>query len=269
MSGTFINQRQLDEIDACMSYMETADKQVQRFCEAIEVGQWNYGLTYPPVSELRAGSRQATLWKLKSCAGVYRHVHKLLEEIATFAGYLTAKINSLPRVDKKLPVSSLSRMEPPPGPAPAYASASMSDCLQVLKYHQQWLWALAEVRKTAHPGYDVIRETIHKTLPRVMSFMSFHLLAADTKIPPSRLGVARGQEDDVRHHYLLGMGAISNFLTQTQRITTLLNQASQRFGDLESVETVSRLKTEINLIMVELSQAQRYCNEIVALRTVP
>jgi hypothetical protein len=267
VTGTFIDQAQFDALQACMSYIEGLEAAVRDFCNAIDLGSWNYGQTPPPWDAIRVGETQAKSWSLKSGYGVFAHTHKVLTEAAVFYTYLITMLQTNSRAERASPVVVLEKLASPPGPQPMYATAPMSNCLQLLRYHQQWVEVIAAVFTTANPGYAAVRTGIYETLPRVMTFMSTHLNAVTTgKPPPVRLNAARQHDRDVRNHYLSAAGAAANYLVQYSRITTLLNQANQRVAQLESTSTLHRLLTDIRFIQVEMNQALGMCKEFMDLR---
>jgi len=267
VTGTFIDQTQFDALQACMSYIEGLEAAVRDFSNALDLSSWNYGQTPPPWDAIRAGETQAKWWSLKSGYGVLAHTHKILTEAAVFYTYLITTFRTNSRAERTSPVVTLEKLASPPGPQPMYATVPMSNCLQLLRYHQQWVEVISAVFKTADPGYAAVRTGIYHTLPRVMTFMSIHLNAVTiSKPPPVRLKAARQHDRDVRNHYLSGAGAVANYLVQYSRITTLLNQANQRVAQLESTSTLHRLNTDIRLILVEMNQALGMCKEFMDLR---
>lgn len=267
MTGTFIDQAQFDALQACMSYMEGLEATVRDFNHAIELGNWNYGQTLPPWDAIRAGETQAKLWSLKSGYGVFAHTHKVLTETTVFYTYLITMLQTNSQVERASPLVTLEKLASRPGPQPMYATVPMSNCLQLLRYHQQWVEVIAAVFTTADPGYSAVRTGIYETLPRVMTFMSIHLNAVTTgQPPPVRLNAARQHDRDVRNHYSSAAGAAADYLVQYSRITTLLNQANQRVAQLESTSTLRRLNTDIRLILIDLDQAMGMCKEFMDLR---
>ncbi len=266
MTISYINQPQYDAIDACVTYMEVVANEVSDFTSAAEVGR-TLGVTKPPISKMRAGERQAKLWSLKSSPGFYQFLCEYVDELALFDAYLSAHISALSAFDRKGPVSNLSRVALPPGPSPKYAFSPITNCFNLLQYHQERVRTFAGILGAAHFGYEAIREAIYTVLPRVFDYMSFHLQQANARSPiPKRMNTARQHEHNVRNHYMAGMGAVANFLTQYQRINTLFMQANQHFDELENIKTLSRLKTDMQLIMIKLKQAQHFSLELVELR---
>jgi len=266
MTATFINQRQLDAIDACMGHIESLGNAVSGFCSAAEIYQ-GYGLTQPPRVAMNAGATQARLWKLKTEPTFYRNVVEQIDELALLVNYLGSYIGNLSSPEKKGPITILSGIAPPYR-RPKYSTEPVNDCLSLLKHHQQWMWAYSQMFEAASPGHEAIRKTMYTVLPRVLDFMSVHLQAANAKRPaPAQLNLARDHWHITRGHYFSGMGATADFLTQYQRINYLLAQASESFAGIEKVATLSRLVAGMRLIMVELKQVQRLCSEIAGLRT--
>jgi hypothetical protein len=266
MTGTFITQRQFDEIDACMAFIETTPGVVGEFTQAAELGK--LGVTPPPYVEMREGASQARLWKLKTDPGFYRLMTGHLEEVGRFSQYLDSYVTALSAVEKRRSVSHLSSVAVPASLHPASGNEPITDCLELLQYHQEWVCAFSEICHVSTPGHQKVREAIYQVLPRVFDFMSVHLQAANAQRPaPDHLNLARDRWHMTRGHYLSGMGAAANFMAQYQRINYLLGQANDSFADIENVATLSRLVAGMRLIMVELKQVQRLCSEMAALRT--
>lgn len=266
MTGTFITQRQFDDIDACMAFIETTPGVVGEFTRTAELGE--LGVTRPPYSEMTAGASQAKLWKLKTDPGFYRLMTGHFEEIARFTEYLDSYIAELSSLEKRGSVSRLSSVAVPANLYPASGSEPITDCLELLQYHRKWVCVFSEIFRTGTSGHEEVRGAIYKTLPRVFDFMSVHLQHANAKSPePARIESARKLWQTTRCYYFSGMGATANFLTQYERINYLLAKASESFAGMEHVATLARLASGMKLIMVELGQVQRLGREIGALRT--
>jgi len=267
MTGTFITQRQFDDIDACMAFIETTPGIVGEFASAAELGN-KFGVTRPPTTEMREGASQARFWKLKTDPGFYRLMTGHLKEVASFTQYIDSYIPTLSAVEKRGPVSRLSGLVVPAYLYPATGTEPIKNCLQLLQYHQRWVCVFSEISRVSTSGHQEVRQGIYKVLPRVFDFMSVHLHHANAKCPkPPRIESARKLLHTTRYHYFAGMGATANFLTQHERINYLLAKASESFAGMEKVATLARLATGMKLIMVELDEVQRLGKEIVVLRT--
>ncbi|WP_397450011.1 hypothetical protein [Pseudomonas sp. NA-150] len=193
---------------------------------------------------------------------------ELIDELTIFTDYLTAYLSALSPIEKKNPVSRLSGLAPPPDLIPAYPTSPPTDCYKLLKHYQQRLTFMSMMLDIAAPGYDNLRIAVSQALPRVYDFMSFHLQTVRAQNPrPAQLAAAQQLEANARHRYRSGMGALANFLTQYQRIRALVSDENHQIGQMHELATLAKLRTHISLMMIGLNQAQRFCKEIVALRT--
>jgi hypothetical protein len=268
MTGTFINQGQLDDIDACMTYMKHANAKAGEFLDTLGKGG-KYPTASPPYSNIRAGEKQANLWDLSTSLASYRQSGALLIEAAHFTDYLLNRIAQLPPADQDLPVARLRGISPPRKLVPMFAATPLNDCLQVLRHYQQWVWALAQIMTLTERRRIEIREAIAETLPRIVEFMSEQIrLSGLQKPPPPLMDSARRHQQTVTAHYNLGMSSMANFLTQSTRIRSLLNETNVRFATLESASTLVDFISESELMLIYLNQTRRYAQEMADLRTV-
>lgn len=266
MSATFITQEQLDDIDTCMSFISVGEREVRRFNTLLTLPP-NLGATPVPLAQILDGQKQAALWRQRDYPGSYRSTHTILAEAVYFAHYLIPRLSALSSTNRTSPASIMSKIAPPPGPPPAFAFAPMTDCLQLFKYHMEWVIVAYGLAAYTQKNYDTMRENIARVLPRVIDFTSFHLHTAEAKRPPVvGLNAAREFSASARRHYTFGMSGMANLLGQQRRITTLLLDASQSFDGLEAFKSVVRFNAELAVIEVKLKQVQRYCSELLALR---
>lgn len=267
MTATFINQSQFDDIDRCMSFIETMKRTVGEFTHAAELGP-GYGVTQPPTVEMNAGENQARLWKLKTEPGFYQFMGKNIEELVLLSQYLDPYISAMSPVEKRRPPSHLNDVSFPCALYPAWGTEPITDCFGLLQYHRKWLLGFSELFRTGVSGHEANREAICNVLPRVFDFMSVHLQVANARQPkPVRLKSADNIWRSTRGHYFSGMGATANLLAQFQRTNYLLAQACESFADMENAATLARLAAGMRLMVAELKQVQQFSEELVALRT--
>lgn len=263
MNTLLITQSQFNEIDDCMRYMENAFADVGRFTEALGIHRQS-GIVLP-VAATQAGAAQARIWRSKINPHLSIDIRAQLEETAAFCNEMVRRLSALSRAEKKGPVSDLSNVAVPPGPPPRYATSPITNCQQLLRYHQQWVWPWVEVLKTSQSGSDD-RQAIHDSLPRVMDFMSSHLLVATTRRPrPAGLRSARKQHETVGRHYTRGLGGTANFLAQHRRIMALLGQASHHYSQLEKAQSMARFETEMTLVANDLNRGLSVWQQFLAL----
>jgi hypothetical protein len=264
MSGTYINQQDFTDINACMDYMSKADAVAWEFTQILGVHPRYPALT--PLAELREAARQSKSWSLKSDVGYYLNFADLLTELIRFADYLVGLTAASTAADIRRGAVVLEQAAAPPGPEPSYAAGAMTNCLQVLRHYQHILSCKSELGRIAAPGYKALRRGIYKTLPRLADFMSFYLRnPAPTR--GNRAGSSRPGElaKDLDRVYALGMIGMANFVAQIQRLTGLVSEASHRLTKLETAGSMRKVATQLKLVKRDLIEARRYCEEIAAL----
>jgi hypothetical protein len=264
MSGTYINQQDFTDINACMDYMSKADTAAWEFTQILGVYPRYPALT--PLAELRKAARQSKSWSLKRGVDYYLNFAELLAELIRFADYLVALTAASTAADIRREAIVFEQAAAPPGSEPSYAAGALPNCLQVLRHYQMILNLKAGLGRTATPGYEDLRRGIYTTLPRLAQFMSFYLRDL---IPTSRnrAGLSRAVElaKTLDRVYALGMIGMANFLAQIQRLTGLVSEASYRLTKLETAGSMRKVATQLKLIKRDLIEGQRYCEEIAAL----
>lgn len=268
MTGTYINQQQFDDINACMDYMKTPDVSAWQFTQLLGlVPQWP---AFIPSAEIKEAARQSSSWNIKSNADYYLNVATLLAEVISLTDYVVTFAASLTPANRRRGVDVLEQMLPPPGLKPMYATKPLTDGLQLLKHYQQLMWAKAQIGELAATSYGNLRQGIYTTLPRVADFMSFYLRRAimlGGHGPAS--DTARQLAQNVDRLYVFGMSGMANYMTQTQRITEVIANASDRLNALERRTSMRVVVNDMKLIKRDLTDAQRYCEEMAALGTRP
>jgi len=268
MTGTYVSQEQFDDINECMEYMKTPNLGTWQFTQLLGlVPQWP---AFIPNAEIREGARQSSSWDIKSNAGYYLNVATLLAEVINFTDYVVTFAASLTPANNQRGVDVLEQMPPPPGLKPMYAPKPLTDCLQLLKHFQQIMWAKAQMGLLTATAYGNLRQGIYTTLPRVADFMSFYLQRAimmGGHGPAS--DTARQFAQNVDRLYVFGMSGMANYLTQAQRIYDVIANTSDRFNALESTKSMRVVVNKMKLIKGDLTDAQRYCEEMAALGTRP
>lgn len=268
MPGTFISKQHFTDLDACMAWMASIETTLINFNRETASSGLFLQLFQTPFAAITEGKTQAQAWTVKSNPGMFSAIDKQLDSIANFATHLVTHLDPFPFVDRAQLLLALKGFPLPPGPAPHGVTPSMTNCLQLLSYHQRSLALLSETVQASSPGYEAIREGIYKSLPRVIDYMSVRLQPYNplAKVfAPST--VATQRKRNTYQHYTLGIASSANFHAQYRRITVLLGQASWHFGQLLNSQTPSIFSLNVQLLMIEVRHVQRFCREIVALRT--
>ncbi|HXQ99953.1 MAG TPA: hypothetical protein VN798_06150 [Pseudomonas sp.] len=265
MSTTFISKQQLNDLDACMSWMESIETTLRHFNnETAPPG----ALIGTPSAAMQAGKAQAQAWAKKSNPGVFSAIDKHIASMQSFARHLVSHFEPWVNTDQRPYLVHLSRLPLPPGPLPGGLSPSSTNCLELLRYYEDSLLLLSEIVKAWAPGYDALREGIYKSLPRVVDYMTVRLQPYN---PQSKVfgphTIARQRKRATREHYALGMTASANFHAQYRHITLMLGEANGHFGDLVQNPSAHLFSLDLQHVMIELSRVQQLCRELVTLRT--
>jgi hypothetical protein len=264
MSGTYINQQDFTDINACMDYMSKADTAAWEFTQILGVYPRHPALS--PITELREAARQSKSWDLKSNVDYYLNFAELLAELIRFTDYVVGLTSEPTAADIRRGAIVLEQAATPSGPEPSYATGALTNCLQVLRHYQHMLSCKSELGRIAAPGYEDLRRGIYTTLPRLAHFMSFYL-RAPAPTTRNRAGLSKAGElaKDLDRVYALGMIGMANFLAQIQRLTGLVSEASHRLTKLESAGSMRKVATQLKRVKRDLVEAQRYCEDIAAL----
>lgn len=266
MTITSISQTQLDDIDACMVYLATLNAKLRDFSFHLESGS-NYRVKRAVVLPVRTLERLNTSWNMKASPGLFRHMRDFVQEGLDFLNYLVEQSAITGGSRTEAAAHRWNNIPSPPLPLPQYASGSMDNCLAWLEHHRHWVWQLAEISQFALSTYQGMRTTLYSSLTRVIDFMSLNRQLAVLN-NPAHQGIARAAaiEAEARQHYAFAMSGIADFLVMNQRITLLLNQAHKSFNVLDGQSSVMKAVAHLRLIMIELEQARRHCDEVASLR---